>query len=916
MSTTTRDPYEALRTWLAVGPTELPPSIEASIAEATRSMPQSGRGTRRLRRASRPNPSRAQLLGLAATIGLAAVLGAVTIGVQSPDRTEVQPRPTVAPTSEPRQTTQPLDEVAPQLTRVFESPRYEYTIRYPEDWRATAATTVWTPNRNSDFPADFPATAVDTLTFSPFRTIAIASAPDHGLALSEWVDANVKSRQAGVCNPTVDVDAHAWTARTVGGYGALARESCGYRDVVIALSDRVLVLSMPGGAPGFDEAGRALLDAFLRSLSLPAKQAATIYTSPAYGYRIQPPTGSTVEPATGPWAAGQAWDMGPAADRFSTAKQRFTVAAIEVEAGTTAADFIEQHRLDRPGEFNLEHTPPYCKHGGTMIPGLTAQVLAWRDSTVAGRAARVRAACGHVDAVVIADGRAWLLSSFTELTIYANEAAFAAVADTIVFQSAIAAGRTTYLSPVYGYRIAPEEDAVARLATERWDGRGAWDGGVAIDRYTTSSQVFTVTAMTVDSGTTAADFVAAHGLGRRGFGAIGSDRRWTCYRGSMLVGPIEARRRLWTAHTIVGHPGVVRAACGYVDAVVVVHGKAWVMSSTTAAARGADVTAFDAVAETIEFPSVTLKSEVYGYRITPQGGAVTRLATEPWDGVDAWDMPPTADRFSGDGHLFTVVAVDVKPGTTARTFVDAHGLDRPREFNVGMRHCKRGAMMIPGLTADRLKWNADVVAGLDAQIRAACGHVDAVVIAEGKAWVLHSVAQARLGADIEAFHRVADTIVFFPDVEADPTRTTYTSAVHGYRITPRYDSVARLATETWDGRGPWDRAPSDRFLSPGQRFTVVSLEVAAGTTARDVARTLLARRRPVTYRCGPPGAPPPVWVEHRVGGHDGLIRVDCGYVDAVAVVDGRGWLFSSYTSMKTGGNVEAFDAVADTIEFP
>lgn len=329
-----------------------------------------------------------------------------------------------------------------------------------------------------------------------------------------------------------------------------------------------------------------------------------------------------------------------------------------------------------------------------------------------------------------------------------------------------------------------------------------------------------------------------------------------------------------------------------------------------------------------------ITSDLYGYRITPQDGAVARMATEPWDGVGTWDGSPTADRFSGDGHLFTVAAVDVEPGMTARSFIDAHHLDRPREFHPTLRlhadltgYCQRGAMMIPGLTADRLKWNADEVAGLDAQIRAACGHVDAVVVAGGKAWALHSASQAGLGADIEAFHRVADTMVF-PSAIPEAPRSTYTSDVYGYRITPRYDAVPRLATARWDGSGAWDRAPTaDRFMSPGQKFTVVSVEVPRETTVESVTESLGMdkRRFPLPPDAGPcrsrgsQGVLPRAdlrWVEHPIAGRSGLIRAVCGYVDAVVIVDGRAWVMSSLTSRRPGGNVEAFDEVANTIEFP
>jgi hypothetical protein len=482
------------------------------------------------------------------------------------------------------------------------------------------------------------------------------------------------------------------------------------------------------------------------------------FESRLYGYSMAYPDGWTPSAATVKWVPRERFDFPqdyPAEQVDVISHTRFRtiwVASSPIADDRPVAEWAAE-RLPRRTDSN-----GICLHNAGPIRPL---VQVWMPRVVRGYPAVGRDGCGFVDVVIDLGDRVVVVSAPDTNAAWGDEdgrALFESFLFSLRFDEDPSTG-AVITSNLYDYRIRPGEGAVARLATEPWDGLGGWDDTPIADRFSVDGQLFTVAAIGVEPGMTARDYVDAHQFDRPRVFRTGYSPP-ACQRGGTFRPTLTADQLKWNPDQVAGRDALIRAACGHVDAVVIAGGKAWLLHSATQVWIGADIVAFRRVADTIEFPSGTHLSEVYGYRITPQEGALTRLATEPWDGVGAWDMPPTADRFSGDGHLFTVAAVDVEPGTTARTFVDAHGLDRPREFrrNLSPPACQRGNMLIPGLTAHRLEWNTDVVAGREAMIRGACGHVDAVVIAKGKAWILHSAGPAGLGADIEAFRRVADTI--------------------------------------------------------------------------------------------------------------------------------------------------------------
>lgn len=319
-------------------------------------------------------------------------------------------------------------------------------------------------------------------------------------------------------------------------------------------------------------------------------------TSSQYGYRLRPQVDATLRGATAQWTGAGPWDAAPTADRFESAGQEFTVTVVDIAPETTAAAFVAAHGMSRQG-FGAPNGETWsCRRGQTMIPGISVAHLRWIERTIAGHPGLVRAACGFVDAVVIVDARAWVLSSFTKLAHGADLDAFDAVAFTIELPAA------TFISTVYGYRITPRSDAVARLATERWDGTGPWDKAPTADRFLSPGQNFTIAAVDADAGTTATRFVDANELIREEF-RFARAGEWSCRRFGGGVKMVGVEQMRWQDRSIAGHRAVARAACGYFDAVVVVGTQAWVISSFTTPQPGANVEAFDAVADTIEFPT-------------------------------------------------------------------------------------------------------------------------------------------------------------------------------------------------------------------------------------------------------------------------------------------------------------------------
>jgi hypothetical protein len=119
-----------------------------------------------------------------------------------------------------------------------------------------------------------------------------------------------------------------------------------------------------------------------------------------------------VTAAEGRWNGGDSWWTTPHADRFDgPGRWLLEVVSTEVPAGTSLDRWVADHRQLRP-ELQAGSNGRYCQfpHAalGTWLDD-------WRDWEFAGRPARLRAACGFLDAVVTVEDRVYVFALTSNL---------------------------------------------------------------------------------------------------------------------------------------------------------------------------------------------------------------------------------------------------------------------------------------------------------------------------------------------------------------------------------------------------------------------------------------------------------------------------------------------------------------------
>ncbi len=186
----------------------------------------------------------------------------------------------------------------------------------------------------------------------------------------------------------------------------------------------------------------------------------------------------------------------------------------------------------------------------------------------------------------------------------------------------------TFTSDINAFSLLYPADWTVTPATTPWSGSGEWFRGSGVDVFEgPGRRWFAVTAMAVPAGSTADEVAAAHAPARVEFEDAADGRRFCHFDTPGLSSMFENSYPVtWQDAAIGGHAGRLRGACGYVDGVVIVEGRAYIVSMFTRPMAAGDLVAFRTFADTISFEtqpvtgSLTFTSNQYGYTIRLPAG--------------------------------------------------------------------------------------------------------------------------------------------------------------------------------------------------------------------------------------------------------------------------------------------------------
>jgi hypothetical protein len=320
---------------------------------------------------------------------------------------------------------------------------------------------------------------------------------------------------------------------------------------------------------------------------------ATAFESPLYGYSIDVLEGWDVAPATTHWMPGDR-PRREAADRFDLvdatgARPQFSVVEGRLRDGTAPEAWLAS---SVPSRYEGRGATQRCA-GFASTTGSAPDV--WRPTSLAGRSGWRRESCGAVDGVLPVDGRAYVFSALGAFVFHGATAETQALFDRLVDSFQPGPDLATFTSAVYGYSIAYQAECAVVPATEPWvpgeklwAGPQGWGGGPHVDKFCGEEARFTVAATELPDGVTLADWVAdlrphVAGVCRAANGWLFEDRGF------------------FAQSEVAGLPGYQRSACGSVDGVVVIDGRAYVMTYDGPNQRGGSVAAFRAFVDTIKF---------------------------------------------------------------------------------------------------------------------------------------------------------------------------------------------------------------------------------------------------------------------------------------------------------------------------
>ncbi len=143
------------------------------------------------------------VLGLAAVVAIA--IGGINLLGGHPSAGAPSPSPIATPVATPRQLGSPLPE--PSLDATFTSTAYNYSVRYPGTWHATAAPRAWsgTINTGADKPS-WGDPSIDALAGTDVRLVVWAQTVPQAAAQTQAQAGAAWAQKLGIGEGTCEAD--------------------------------------------------------------------------------------------------------------------------------------------------------------------------------------------------------------------------------------------------------------------------------------------------------------------------------------------------------------------------------------------------------------------------------------------------------------------------------------------------------------------------------------------------------------------------------------------------------------------------------------------------------------------------------------------------------------------------------------
>jgi hypothetical protein len=308
----------------------------------------------------------------------------------------------------------------------------------------------------------------------------LATSVPAGTTIDDWIAANVPSRPEFQTNPDghrfcrfrdLDIEGDpswSWTDGTIGGQPARLRAACGFVDGVTIVGGQAYIFSSFTGPSVWGD--RAAFHELAGTVGFGITTDKT-FESPIHGYTVTVAGRTRTFPATAPWT-GQAARQDAATDVFVLPKGRMSVASTRIPDGVSDAAWID-------ATFPPRFGGPLGRCVGKTTGPMGAGTQAWSARTAGDHVWRVRQGCGYMEALLVADRRAWILELkgqyFYRFAPAAMRAEF-----TVFVEAFVPPGRepgTTFTSERYGYTISFPGPREVYPAQETWtDGQNGQRG--------------------------------------------------------------------------------------------------------------------------------------------------------------------------------------------------------------------------------------------------------------------------------------------------------------------------------------------------------------------------------------------------------------------------------------------------------